>query len=192
MIQILNNGSDQYIRTRLVKSDHSGPFTGTVDGEVLPGAILIFTEFKTTPEDTVINGEDTEAVWKSITGEWQAKIPSSYITRDGLARLNISGTGVDTASIDLQVGSSGGGSTQAIDYSSYDASANQITIPGTYSLEDFTLIQNLSKGIMLYKSDPPYPYSITVVNDRGNTIVTTRDVARMSADTDVLQIYVNS
>lgn len=73
----------------------------------------------------------------------------------------------------------------------YDASTNKITITGTYSLESFTKITNVTKGILLYLSESPYLFTLTVEYAEGSTIVTTRDVSDKSEDDDVLRIYVN-
>lgn len=99
MVKILHDGLDQYVLFRASKDDYSGPFVGASNGDALPGAVLILSEYKkadvTIPTPSVI--------WVATSGVWKATIPASRITQNGTAWLNVSGTGMLSLAIEVDV-----------------------------------------------------------------------------------------
>jgi hypothetical protein len=86
MPNIFFDGTDQYVRFKAVST--SGLITGTADGDALPSAILIYSEYKNT--DSVISSPSV--LWNATVGLWEATIPASYITQAGISTLLVSAT----------------------------------------------------------------------------------------------------
>jgi hypothetical protein len=70
-----------------------------VNGDALPGAILIYSEYKTT--DAVI--DSPSVLWNAVVGIWEATIPADAITQIGSASLHITATWMVPTDIDLVV-----------------------------------------------------------------------------------------
>jgi hypothetical protein len=102
--QIYNDGTDQYVRVEAIKI--GGGYIDTnesggelVDGDALPGARLIYSEYKIS--DSPIT--DPEVVYVASVGMFQAKIPFGYIQNNGSATLIVTGTNMMRAVIPLEV-----------------------------------------------------------------------------------------
>ena len=98
MAKIYKDSTDQYILFRATATDYTA-FTGASDGDALPGAILIISEYK--KADEVI--ETPVITWNATVGKWKATIPAENITQYGTGELNISGTGMVSVSIEFDV-----------------------------------------------------------------------------------------
>lgn len=161
MFQIPRNGIDQYVPFRATEVDSEGnivgPLTGTNDGDLLPGAIITLVEFTSPPGYTDIEAEDTEVLWKALTsgGEWLAKIPHSYISRSGQARLLISGTGMVPIAIDLTVGGIGTGGEQIISNYTLNSTAKTVQLPTEITKEMIKKITGVDSNLNIYDSEHP-------------------------------------
>jgi hypothetical protein len=200
MPRIKNNGLTQHVRFRATAVDGSGnitgAFTGSVEGEALPGAVVVFSQNKTTGwDDATI--ETPVVKWSAAVGIWDAEISPSAITQNGDAELHVSGTGMITVSIPLEVGNTGGGGMgqvlESTDYD-FDASAKTITLLGSFAdteLPQIMSIKNMSKGHMtIYDCNDPR----TTIAYTAPTISWTPVLKYKGTDfedTDELQIIIN-
>jgi hypothetical protein len=194
MPKINNDGTDQYVLFRASKSDYSGALTGTLEGDSLAGAVVVWSEYK--KADVSISSPSV--TWNSTAGMWKAVIPAGNVTQNGHALLNVSGTGMIPVAIEVDVGNSGGsgGMGHIITGYTFDASEKTITITEagytTLKLEQILEIRNISKGkLLIYDSKIRAP-SITVT---GAVISWTGNYSyegKQFEDTDSLQIIVNT
>jgi len=67
------------------------------------------------------------------------------------------------------------------------AGVGTITIPGTYNLESFGEITNVTRGMVFYKPDN-YKAGVSLVNSGGNTILTLEQDTAFCKSTDDIQI----
>jgi hypothetical protein len=100
---IYEDGTDQYVVFRATATDYTA-FTGENDGDVLPSAIVVFSEYK---QDHV-SIESPTVTWDATVGAWKAVIPAANITQIGTAWLTISATDMVPVSIELTVSSTTG------------------------------------------------------------------------------------
>lgn len=103
MQKIYNDGTDQELYFKGVKSDLSGEFAGTVDGESLPGAIVQIKEYKLAFTEVL----GTTVTWDALAGYWFVTIPAAYITQSGSMLVAVAGTGMKNVTIDADVTVSG-------------------------------------------------------------------------------------
>lgn len=96
---IYNDGTDQELYFKAVKSDLSGEFTGTVEGDYLPGAIVQIKEYK----QSFMEVEGAFITWDATAGYWFATIPAAYITQSGAILIAIAGTGMQNVTIEAEV-----------------------------------------------------------------------------------------
>lgn len=99
MQKIYNDGTDQELYFKGVKSDLSGEFAGTVDGESLPGAIVQIKEYKLAFTEVL----GTTVIWDALAGYWFVTIPAAYITQSGSMLVSVSGTGMKNVTIEADV-----------------------------------------------------------------------------------------
>lgn len=100
MAKIYNDGTDQYVLFRATATDYTA-FTGTNDGDPLPSAIIVFSEYK----KEHVSLESPTITWDSTVGAWKAVIPAESVTQDGQAWITISATDMIPVSIELSVSS---------------------------------------------------------------------------------------
>ena len=99
MQKIYNDGTDQELYFKGVKSDLSGEFAGTVDGESLPGAIVQIKEYKLAFTEVL----GTTVIWDALAGYWFVTIPAAYITQSGSMLVAVAGTGMKNVTIEADV-----------------------------------------------------------------------------------------
>ena len=96
MQKIYFDGTDQYVYFQASKDDYSGEFTGTNDGDALPGAAITIKEYKKAAASIT----SPEVLWNATLGYWFALIPAAYITQFGGVVFAVSGTGMFSAAIE--------------------------------------------------------------------------------------------
>lgn len=96
---IYNDDTDQELYFKAVKSDLSGEFTGTVDGDYLPGAIIQIKEYKQSFTEVI----GASVTWDATAGYWFVTIPAAYITQSGAILIAIAGTGMQNVTIEAEV-----------------------------------------------------------------------------------------
>lgn len=190
MAKIYKDGTDQYLLFRATATDYTA-FTGTKNGDALPDAVVVISEYK--KDDEII--ENPSVTWNATVGKWKAVIPAANITQYGTGELTISGTGMIPVSIEFEtVRSAGGGSAgsgQVIPSAFYtlDASENTITLTGDYAAvteEQVISIRNITKNQLIYDSQNTNRGQITI-----SAGVITFTYSGQMEDTDKIQIVVN-
>lgn len=191
MAKIYKDSTDQYLLFRATSSVDYTAFTGTNNGDALPDAVLVISEYK--KEDVTIS--TPSVTWNATVGKWKAVIPADKITQYGTGELTISGTGMIPVSIEFEtVRSAGGGSAgsgQVIPAAFYtlDASENTIALTGEYAAvteEQVISIRNITKNQLIYDSGNTNRGQISI-----SAGVITFTYSGQMEDTDKIQVIVN-
>ena len=185
MAKIYKDGTNQYLLFRATSAVDYTAFTGTVDGEALPGATVVISEYK--KDDETI--ETPTVTWNATIGKWKAVIPAANITQYGVGELNVSGTGMIPVSIEFETVSKMA-YKKIVPAGSYalDASEKTITLSGGYTgvtVEQILSIRNLSKNMLIYDSNIPNHAEITLESS-----VINYNYDGTMEDTDKIQIVV--
>jgi len=102
MPKIFKDNTDQYLLFSAPKSDYSGMFFGTTNGESLSGAVVTISEYKKTDVEI----PSPSVTWNDVIGRWKLIIPSAYITQYGPCEINITGLAIAPLSIEIDTVSS--------------------------------------------------------------------------------------
>jgi len=153
---IWKNGHTQIIRFTAL-ADNLTAFTGTNTGDDLPGAIVVYSENRSTGWiDQVI--ENPVVKWQAENvAIWEAELPSSYITlSSGNGTLQVSGTGMKMVTIPLIIGGSATGGGRVIKDFTHNAVGKTIQFTDTtITKADILKITGVDSNMKIYDSENP-------------------------------------